>query len=157
MVGRVFPDRVDNNYAGYRIAVWLLALIAASRVFMGANIILNTGHVAKTADRIPLDQFPPDAAQTVTAMFALLGLFHLLFAIVALLVVFRYRALVSFVYLLLLAQLIGSRLILTAHPIPRADAPPVGFTVNLVIGALLLIGFVLSLLRRASSPEASDS
>jgi hypothetical protein len=63
------------------------------------------------------------------------------------LVLARYRALVPFMFALLLLQHLSRTLILQVMPIDRTGTPP-GFAVNLVLLALTVVGLVLSLRSR---------
>ena len=82
MFNSPFPRSIDNNYRSHKI----------------------THMVASSADGMPLDTFPPLAAQTVIELFALLGLSRLVLALLCILVVVRYRAMIPFMYLVLLLQ-----------------------------------------------------
>ncbi len=122
MLDRIFPKQADNSFHGYRLAIFLLVAIVLLRLGIGANSMLDAPNVAVTADGIPLDSYGTAGADTVVALFALLGLFHLLFALLGLAVLIRYRALIPLMYLLLLAQQAGNRLLNFVHPIARLGA-----------------------------------
>lgn len=53
MVGRPFPERVDNTHRGHKLALWLFGLLLLVRGTMGINSIVNARSVATTADGIP--------------------------------------------------------------------------------------------------------
>jgi hypothetical protein len=146
MFSRIFPAQIDNNYLGHRLAVWLLVPIVLLRAVIGFNSIFFTRTVATSADGLPLDSFTAAGAQTVLALFALLGLFSLLLALLGFVVLVRYRAMIPFLYLFLLIQELGNKAILLANPI-TSSAPSrtqAGSVVVLAILAMTLIGFVLS-------------
>ncbi len=73
MFNQLLPQRIDNTYRGYKLGLWLFALLVFVKVTMGLNCIFNGYSVASSADGIPLDTFPPDAAQTIVSDFALWG------------------------------------------------------------------------------------
>ena len=129
MLSRIFPTQVDNNYRGHRLAIWLLVPIILLRGLIGFNSIFFARTVATSADGVPLDSFTPAAAGTVLALFALLGLFSLLLALLGLVVLVRYRAMIPFLYLFLLIQELGNKAVLLAyrshdpHPRARQRAP----------------------------------
>jgi hypothetical protein len=147
MFSQLFPQRFDNNYRGYKLALWLFALLMFMKLAIGLNSIFNGYSVASSADGIPLDTFTPAAAQTAVALFALLGLSHVMICLLCILVLVRYRAMIPFLFALLLLEHLGKRLILHLLPIPRAGASP-GFAVNLVLLALMILGLALSLRSR---------
>ena len=87
---------------------------------MSLNSIFNTESVAVGADGIPLASFGPEAARQVLLLFALLALGQLAIALVALTALIRYRALVPFVYLVLLGEQLARRLIAQNYAAPGA-------------------------------------
>lgn len=146
MLGRLFPRKVDEGFAGQRAAVWLLGLLVALKLVMSANSVLNTAAVAGGADAIPLDRFGDEAAREVLLLFALMAYAQLVLAALALIVLVRYRALVPLVYLALLAEQLGRRLIVQSHDVARGEAGSFGWSLRLAILALLALGLALSLL-----------
>ena len=156
MFNRIFPRQFDNDYRGNRLAIWLLIPIVIGRLAMGTNTIINTRMVATSADGIPLDSFGAGGAETVIALFALYGLFVLLFALQGVVVLIRYRSMIPFMYLLLLLQQVGGKMLILVHPLARTGIPSarLGSAFILAILAMTLIGFVLSLLRKPASPNS---
>jgi hypothetical protein len=150
VIDRLLPRRVDNTYRGHKIALWLFALLLFMKLAMSVNSIFNASTVASSADGIPLNSYPPAAAQTIVSLFELLGLSHLVICLLCLLVLVRYRSLIPFMFALLLLEHLSRRLILHFTPIIRTGTPP-GFYVNLVLLALMLVGLLLSLQRRGDS------
>lgn len=147
MLSRIFPTQVDNDYRGSRLAIWFLVPIILLRGLIGFNSIFFARSVATSADGVPLDSFTPAAAGTVLALFALLGLFSLLLALLGVVVLVRYRAMIPFLYLFLLIQEVGNKAVLLAYPVTRSASSgmPAGSIVVFTILALTLLGFVLSL------------
>jgi hypothetical protein len=150
MLSRIFPKAFDNAYRGHWLAIWIFVPVMLVKAIQGANSILMTRRVMTTADGIPLDTFNAAGAETAVAMFALLGFYLLMLPLQSVAVLIRYRAMIPFMYLLLLIQQTGSRLILLAQPVVRSSAMPIGVSINLAILALTIIGFVLSLLNSGS-------
>jgi hypothetical protein len=150
MLERLFPKRVDNAFRGNPVAIWLLAVVLLIKGLMGVNSMVMTRTVAESADRIPLDRFGPEAADAVLAFFAVWGFGQLLLALVGLLVLVRWRALIPFVFLLLLVEQVGRKALFLAHPIATAGGGGVspGLLVNLALLAMLIGGLVLSLQSR---------
>jgi len=153
MLRRIFPKQFDNDYRGYRLAIWLLIPVVLAKLAMGTNSLVNTRLVAMSADGIPLDSYSAGAEQAVIALFALWGLSNLLIGLQGVLALVRYRAMIPFTYLLFLLQYAGSKTITIVHPIARSGATtygsvPLGQTFLLAVLALTVLGFVLSLLNR---------
>src|SRR5665213_1845750 len=101
MLTRIFPKQIDNAYRGHWLAIWLMVPIVLLRLVIGFNSMVFARMVATSADGIPLDSFGTAGAE---ALIALLGLYLLLFALLGVVVLIRYRAMIPFMYLLLLIQ-----------------------------------------------------
>jgi hypothetical protein len=154
MLDQLLPRRVDNSYRGYRLALWIFAALLLLRSVISVNSLFNGYTVASTADGIPLDTFPPAAAQTVLSLWALLSLSNLVMCVVCALALLRYRGMVPLLFLVLLLQQLGRNLVVHFLPIPRTGAPPAS-AINLVFLVMMIAGLALSLLpRRDLPPEA---
>jgi hypothetical protein len=147
MFDRLLPRHIDNTYHGYKLALWLFALIVLMKSAVSINSIFNGYSVAVSADGIPLDTFTPAGAQAVVSAFAAWGLAQLVICLLCLLVLARYRAMIPFMFALLLLEHLSRRLLFWVMPIVRAGTPP-GFYVNLILLTLMVVGLVLSLRRR---------
>ncbi len=143
----LLPPRVDNNYQGYRLALWLLGLVAVLKGAMGVNCIFNGRTVAVSADGIPLDSFTPGGAQAVVAFFALWGLSQFLLSVLCALVLIRSRAFAGFMFALLLFEQLGRKAILYFIPVAKTGHPP-GALVNLGLLAVMVLGLASSILSR---------
>ena len=114
---------------------------------------------AQSADSISLDTFGASGVEAVVALFATWGLAQLVFSVLGVLVLIRYRAMIPFMFVLFLLEHLARRWILLVKPIARTGTPP-GIYINLVLLALMIVGLVLSLWRRADfevdpSPQPS--
>ena len=146
MLERLFPRQVDNRFDGHRSALWLLGFLIALKLVVGLNSIFNTALVAQGADGIPLDSFGPAAAREVLTLFALVALGQLILALVALAALIRWRALVPFLYLVSLVEMLARRLIVQSHDVAHAAASPIAWYVTWGVLALLALGLALSLI-----------
>ena len=141
---RILPPSADNTYRGQKLALYVLAVLVAVRVVMGLNSMVNGYSVASSADGVPLDTFPPAAARTVVALFSLVGLSHLIIGLLGALVLVRYRAVIPFIFALILFDHAAGELVLRAMPIATTGTPP-GGAINLALFVLETTGFALSL------------
>lgn len=159
-LNRLFPRQVDNRFDGQRAALWLLGLFVALKMVMGFNSIFNTAAIAGGPDGIPLDSFGPAAAREVLLLFALASLGQLILAVIALTILIRYRALVPFIYLMLLVETLARRFIVRSFEVVRSEGSDVGWYINLGLVALLALGLALSLIprrqRAATKAHADD-
>lgn len=89
---------------------------------MGLNGAFNTERIA-TGDGIRLDD---GGAETILLLFRSLSLASLPLVAIGAVVLWRWRAMVPFLYLVLLADQIVRRLVALANPIARSDAGAVG-------------------------------
>ena len=144
MLTLLIPRVADNRYPGRRLGLWLFALMPL-KIAMGLNVMFNAQEVAQSADGVPVDSFGAPAAVAFSFAFAAWGLDQLVFGLASLVVLLRYRSLVPLVFLALLIEQSGRMLLRLQWPVQRIVAP--GATINIVLVALLALGFVLSVLR----------
>ena len=152
LLHRLFPRQADQRFHGHRAALWLLGLLIALKLVMSINSILNTEAVAVGADGFPIGSFDPAAARAVLMLFALTALGQLTLALIALAALIRYRGLVPFIYLVLLSEQVARRLVVESYAVSRAEGSSAGWYVNMALLALLVMGFLLSLM-----PSREDS
>ena len=156
MLLRLFPVRLDNEvYRGRLAALWLFALFLLLRAIMGVNGAINTRAIA-TGDGIRLDGLGEGAAETILGLFQSLSLAQLPLVAIGVAALWRWRAMVPFLYLVLLADLGLRRLFASANTVARTDAASVGVWINLGLLALLVVGLVLSLWSRPERSTPSD-
>jgi hypothetical protein len=148
MLDKLLPQRVDNVYRGHKLALWLFGLVVLAKLGIGLVSIFDGYRAASTGDGLPMDTYPAAAAQAVLSLFALLGWLHLLLGAICIVVLVRYRAMIPLMFVLLLVEFLGRKLILMVMPIIRSDAAP-GGVLGLVLLAVMIVGLVLSLRRRA--------
>lgn len=90
---------IDSTYRGHKLALWLFALVVSVRIFQSVLVIFNGYSTVTKADGIPLNTYPPAAAQTIVALYAFN---RLLIAFLCVLVLMRYRSATPFMFSLLL-------------------------------------------------------
>jgi hypothetical protein len=144
MVSTLFPRVVDNHYPGRRLGLWLFAIMLL-KILMGLNVMLNAPDVARSADGVPVDAFAAPAAAAFSFSFAAWGLCQLVLGLGVLVVLLRYRSVVPLAFLFLLVEQGGRMLLKLRWPVERLTAP--GGSINVVLTAILVIGFALSLWR----------
>ncbi len=152
MFSQFLPERIDNAYRGHRLALWLFGAVVFMKTSIGLGTIFNGRTAAISADAIPLDTFPPAAAQAFLSVFAIWGFAQVMLGLLCMLALVRYRALVPFLFALLLLEHLGRKLILFVMPIAKTGTPP-GLFINLALVAVMIVGLVLSL-RAKDRPQA---
>ena len=144
MFNVILPRQVDNTYRGYKLALWLFGLLVLMKTVISLATIFNGYTAASSADGIPLDTFTPASARAVVSLFALWGLAQLMICLLCVLLLVRYRAMVSFMFALFLPEHLSRKLILQIMPIDTTGAPP-GYFINLGLLTLMIVGLALSL------------
>jgi hypothetical protein len=159
MLNRIFPKAFDNVFRGHWLGLWLFVPVILLKLIIGANSIISAREVASSADGIPLATFSAAGADAVVGLFVLLGLFQLLLGLLGVVALIRYRAMIPFLYLVLLFQMLGNRALSLLHPIAETGTTgtPPGFYVSLGILAATIAGFVFSLLHTAVPAVSENS
>lgn len=156
MLQRLFPKQFDNTFQGHVLALWLFAPLIVIKLLMGFNVSglnpwIDNRYIATSVDGIPLDSYGPETASTFMFMFASWGLILFIFALLGLIVLIRYRAMVPLFYALLAGEQFGRFYLNTLHPIARAVksegiSPSALFNWGLM--AALALGLILAFLPR---------
>lgn len=135
----LFPKKADNQFSGIKLSIFvflLIAIISTTRSLI--HIISPDGGAGSIAG---LD-LSGEAAGGIIFAFALWGSAQLMFALVQLVVSFRYRALIPLMYILLIIEVLLRMLVGSVKPVTFAGTPP-GAIGNLVILPLALGMLVL--------------
>jgi hypothetical protein len=136
----VFPTVADSHYPGNPIALWFfMALAIISTVRSLIHIFARDGGAGSIAG---LDLSKGD--KNIIFSFALWGQSQLIYALLQLLVAFRYQSLVPLFYLILLVELIGRMAVGRMKPPVLLRGRPPGGYANLILLPLSVIMFVLS-------------
>lgn len=156
MLSHIFPKQFDNDYHGFKTAIWLLGLIVFVKLMMGFNSAglnpwVSTQFVIKNADGIPLDTYGAEAASVIVFMFKAWGLGLFILSLLAVMAMLKYRSMIPLMYLVLLIEQVGRKIMITIEPIIKStapDTPTASFPINLIITVILCLGFILSLLEK---------
>ena len=144
MLIQLLPQRIDNTHRGHWLGLWLFAVVIIMKGGIGLGTIFNGRSAAIDADGIPLDSFGSAGADAFVSLFAAWGLSQVMLNLIGLLALIRYRALVPFMFALLLLEHLCRKLIFLVLPLARSESAP-GFYINLGIVAVMVAGLILSL------------
>jgi hypothetical protein len=147
---KLLPRPIDNRYSGSRVALWLFGLVVFVHILQSVAVIVNGYSTAQSADGIPLETYPADAAQTILAIFMLASLRRLIISLMCAVVLFRYRSAVPLMLVVLGLNYRGGQVIFRFVPIVRVGTPP-GVVMNLLMFGLTVVGLALSLWGRGGS------
>ena len=151
MIEHILPRTIDNTYRGRILAIWLFVPVLVMKTGIALGMIFNGREAAQSADGLPLDTFGAACSDAVVAFLAIWGLAQLLFSVFGILALVRYRALVPFMFVLLVLEHLARKWLLLVKPIARTGTPP-GSYINLVLLAMMIAGLALSLWRRPERP-----
>lgn len=140
---RVFPKQVDNTFRGYKIAAAVFLLMT---VFTIARSVIHIFFPDGGAGSIAGIDTSVEGGSNIISMFALWGLSQLLMGFVYLVVFFRYKSLIPFMYILILIEYSGRALIGIVKPLVVSHTPP-GAIGDYILIPLAIVMLVLSLKR----------
>jgi hypothetical protein len=150
ILDELLPKRLDNQYRGNRLALWLFGLVVALKSVQSLAIVFNGYATGRDADGIPLDSYSPAVAQTVVAVLAQGSLWRLFFCLLCVLMLLRYRSAVPLMFALFALNYLAAQLVLRFVPLLRVGVPA-GPLVNLILFVIMLVGLGLSLWPRGGS------
>ena len=148
----LFPMQVDNTIRGTKIPVYIFALYAiVSAVRSCIHLLAPDGGAGSIAGM----DLTVAGADGIIFAFALWGSSQLLFAIIQLLAVFRYRSLVPLMWLMLILEVLLRQLVGTMKPVTFAHTPPGAIGNQLVppLAALMLAWSVWSAIRQKGAAQ----
>lgn len=156
MLTRLFPRQIDNaSYQGHVLAIWLFVPVVLVKLLMGFNVAGLNPFVASrfvliNADGVPVDAYPPEAAAHLVFTFAAWGLALLVLALLGLVVVIRYRAMLPLMILALTIEQVGRKALSSTMlpPAPAHDGVSIGALINWGLSGALVLALALSLLKK---------
>ncbi|MFC2046086.1 hypothetical protein ACFLTC_01010, partial [Chloroflexota bacterium] len=104
MLEKMLPKQLDNEYKGSPISKWVFAFITIVTIVRSLIHMFAPDGGAQSIATIPLDSFTSNGAAAVILIFSLWGLSQLLLGCVYVVVLWRYQALIPFMYLLLIIE-----------------------------------------------------
>ena len=140
----LFPKTIDNSYSGNKIPLYFFYLLTTVTIGRSlAHMFLPDGG-AQSIATIPLDNYSAEAADVVIHIFSEWGLAQLMFGILYAIVLWKYRTLISLMYLFILIEYSGRLFLAFYKPIILEGTAPGGI-LNYVMIPVALIMLVLSL------------
>ena len=147
ILATLLPAQADNTIQGSRWPAYVFALIASvSTIRSCIHLLAPDGGASSIAG---LDLAVAGADGIIFA-FALWGSSQLIYALIQLLVAFRYRSLIPFMYLLLVLETLLRMWVGQMKPVAFAHTPP-GAVANYIILPLALVMLLWSLWSAAPS------
>jgi len=157
---RLFPRQIDNFYQGHVLAIWLFLPVLALKTAMGFNVgglnpFVSSRFILATADGVPVDTYPADAAAHLVFTFAAWGLGLFLLTVLGWIAIVRYRAMLPLMIFMFSLEQVG-RMVLSRTTLPHHAAAsasiPISTLINWGFAGLLLTALILSLFSVRSRP-----
>ena len=132
----------NNIYSGSKVSLYYLVLLSCMFTFRGVVHYFVPDGGSGIIAGLPLETYPEGAVQSIITGFGVYGKYHLIQAVLAWLIVFRWRTLIPiFLMVVGIDQLLGIILI-TVKPLPVI--PPGQIAVYLLL-PMTLVAFLLSI------------
>ncbi|OED63086.1 hypothetical protein A165_15160 [Vibrio tasmaniensis ZS-17] len=147
MLKRIFPKTVDNQYRGHKIGLWLLYVYIFKSLFSGCIHMFAPDGGAQSIASIALDTFSEEASNTVITIFGLWGMEQFVIGLIALVVVVRYRALISVISLAYVIEYFGRFFMGIIQPGVYTEYEPPGVIADYVLVPMTLLVLLLTLYR----------
>ena len=147
MLETLFPRRAANEFHGAPLAGWALAAMTLLTLGRSAAHVALPDGGAQSIATIPVDDFTANGAAALIHVFSEWGLSQLLFGLVYVIVLLRYRCLIPLMWLFILVEYAGRLLLGFAKPVELSGTAP-GAVGNYLFIPLALIMLVLALRER---------
>lgn len=149
----LLPPR-RNDYRGHPLARGYLTALACMFTFRGCVHYFAPDGGSGIIAGFPLETWPDGAVQAIVNSFGVYGIGHLLEAVIAWLVLFRYRTLIPLTLAFVLASQVLGVVLITVKPLPVVPPGQIGIYVLLPMTAVF---FLLSVRRRAAAPSGAPA
>ena len=139
----------NNNYFGSKFSLIYLIILACMFTFRGfVHYFAPDGGIGIIAG-VPIDNYSEGAVKTIILKSGEVGMYHLFEAILAWLIIFRWRTLIPlFLFYVLISQCLGIALI-TVKPLPVVPPGQIG---AYILTPLTFLAFYLSI-RKSKKDE----
>jgi len=131
----------NNSYSGSKISLYYLVLLSCMFTFRGVVHYFVPDGGSGIIAGIPLETYPEGAVQSIITGFGVYGIYHLMEAVLAWLIIFRWRVLIPIFFLYLgIIELLGIILIIW-KPLPVTPPGEIG---AYLLFPITLVAFLLS-------------
>jgi len=142
VLSKILPKEIHNEFPGYKFSLYGFLIIIIFTVARSvAHILLPDGG----AGSIATIDLTVEGADTIIGMFAQWGLSQLLMAVVYIVVLFRYKSLIPFMYMIFISEYIGRIIVGLFKPIETLGTAPgaIGNIPLILLGVILFIFAIL--------------
>lgn len=140
----LFPNLIDNEYKGKKIPLFFFYLLIPVTIIRSLVHIFKADGGAQSIANIPLHLYSEQASDTIVHLFSEWGLSQLLFGVLYIVVLIKYKSLIPLMYLFLVLEY-STRLLLAYYkPVVLEGYAPGGIA-NYFLVPLFVVMFILSL------------
>ena len=140
----LFPNLIDNEYKGKKIPLFFFYLLIPVTIIRSLVHIFKADGGAQSIANIPLHLYSEQASDTIVHLFSEWGLSQLLFGVLYIVVLIKYKSLIPLMYLFLVLEY-STRLLLAFYKPFVLEGYAPGGIANYFLVPLFVVMFILSL------------
>ena len=140
----LFPSLIDNEYKGKKIPLFFFYLLIPVTIIRSLVHIFKADGGAQSIANIPLHLYSEQASDTIVHLFSEWGLSQLLFGLLYICILFKYKSLIPLMYLFLVLEYLTRLLLAFYKPVVLEGYAPGGIA-NYFLVPLFVVLFILSL------------
>ena len=140
----LFPSLIDNEYKGKKIPLFFFYLLIPVTIIRSLVHIFKADGGAQSIANIPLHLYSEQASDTIVHLFSEWGLSQLLFGVLYIVVLIKYKSLIPLMYLFLVLEY-STRLLLAFYKPFVLEGYAPGGIANYFLVPLFVVMFILSL------------
>jgi hypothetical protein len=144
MLKYLFPKSIDNEYKGNKAPLFLFYLITPYTIIRSLIHLFSPDGGAQSIATIPLHSFSKNSSDTIIHLFAQWGLSQLLFGLLYIGVIIKYKSLIPLMYLFLIIEY-SIRLLLGFYKPLELEGYAPGGIGNYFLVPLFIVMFILSI------------
>lgn len=143
-MNKIFPATANNKYTGNKIPLYFFYVLTAITIIRSLIHIFAPDGGAQSIATIPLNSYSAEASAVVIHVFAEWGLTQLLFGLLYVIVIWKYKNLIPLIYLFIITEYSGRLILGHLKPIITIGIPP-GAIENYIMITLAFLMFILSI------------
>jgi hypothetical protein len=140
----LFPSLIDNEYKGKKIPLFFFYLLIPVTIIRSLVHIFKADGGAQSIANIPLHLYSEQASDTIVHFFSEWGLSQLLFGVLYIVVLIKYKSLIPLMYLFMVLEY-STRLFLAYYKPFVLEGYAPGGIANYFLVPLFVVMFILSL------------
>ncbi len=144
MLKYLFPKSIDNEYKGNKSPLYLFYLVIPYTIIRSLIHLFSPDGGAQSIATIPLHSFSKNGSNTIIHLFAQWGLSQLLFGLLYIIVIIKYKSLIPLMYLFLFIEY-STRLLLGFYKPFELEGYAPGGIGNYFLVPLFIVMFILSI------------